>query len=297
MGVAAGVAAGLMAIGRDQVALLGLYLLLGFVIWHWCAGAERLPRLRASIKPLAAAAIAGALVAGVPALLTALLAVGSNRPAIDYISAGRGSLHPAHLLTLFVADLYGAADPAVPYWGPPSFPWGPTDLFLAQNMGQLYAGALPLVAIVGFGLIRGLLWAREIRFFTIATVLVLLYALGWYTPAFHAMYELLPGVSLFRRPADAAFPLGALIAVLGGYLVHRWLSGTMPRARAWPRRTMEIAAAGALDRRGGRRRGQGRHGGCRDHPDRHRGRYGRPAAARRPDRWRAGWPTARSSRP
>jgi len=244
-GVAAGIGAALMAIGRDQVALLGLYILVGFVVAHWVDGDGRLGRLRASVKPLAAVAVAGSIVVIVPVVMSALLAANSNRPEIDFISAGRGSLHPAHLLTLFVADLYGAADPAVPYWGPPSFPWGPTDLFLAQNMGQLYLGALSFVNIIGFGLIRGQLWARDIRFFTIATVLVLLYALGWYTPAFRAMYEIMPGVSLFRRPADAAFPLGALIAVLGGYLVHRWLEGTLPRAR-WPLCAIEIAAAIAL---------------------------------------------------
>ena len=47
----------------------------------------------------------------------------------------------------------------VPYWGPPSFPWhdvfGSTDLFHAQNIGQLYAGALVIVAVLGFGIVRG----------------------------------------------------------------------------------------------------------------------------------------------
>ena len=89
------------------------------------------------------------------------------------------------------------------------------------------------------------MWTRDIRFFTVATALVLLYALGWYTPAFRAMYELLPGVSLFRRPADAAFPLVALIALLGGYLVHRWLAGTVPRANKL-QHAAEIVAAAAL---------------------------------------------------
>lgn len=244
-GVAAGIAAALMAIGRDQVALLCLYIFVGFVLWPWLDGGGRLNRMRASVTPLVAVAVAGFVVVIVPVAMSALLAADSQRPVIDYISAGRGSLHPAHLLTLLVADLYGAADPAVPYWGPPSFPWGPTDLFLAQNMGQLYVGALPLIAIIGFGILRGQLWARDIRFFTIATILILLYALGWYTPAFHAMYDVLPGVSLFRRPADAAFPLGALIAVLGGYLVHRWLERTVPRAD-WMWRGIVIAVAAAL---------------------------------------------------
>jgi hypothetical protein len=242
-GLLAGIFGGLIAAGRDQVALLSLYLLAGMVIAHW-VGANARVRLRASVKPIAAVAVAGVVVAAVPVLLTFLLAESSNRPGFDFASAGRGSLHAAHLLTLAFADLFGAADPAVPYWGPPSFAWGSTDLFLAQNMGQLYLGALPLVAIVALGLARGLLWARDIRFFTIAAAIAILYGLGWYTPAFRAFYELLPGVTLYRRPADAAFLIGALLAVLGGYLVHCWLAGICKRAtRAQWTITLGIAAA------------------------------------------------------
>ena len=65
------------------------------------------------------------------------------------------------------------------------------------------------------------MWAAEIRFFTVAPVVALLYALGWYTPVFRALYELLPGVSLYRRPADATFLVGALGAILAGYGAHR----------------------------------------------------------------------------
>lgn len=243
-GALAGVAGGLIAAGRDQVALISLYLLAGMVIAHW-AGSSPLARLRASIKPLAAGAVAGTLVAAVPVLLTLLLAEISNRPGFDYVSAGRGSLHPAHFLTLAFADLFGAADPAVGYWGPPSFAWGPTGLFLAQNMGQLYLGAVPLVVIIGLGLARGLLWSRDIRYFTIAAMVAIVYGLGWYTPAFRVFYELFPGVTFYRRPADAAFLIGALMAVLGGYLVHRWLSGTVgPASRAqW---VVGVAIAGAI---------------------------------------------------
>ena len=39
---------------------------------------------------------------------------------------------------------------------------------VAQNMGQIYVGALVAVAVLGFGVVRGLLWSREIRFFTVA---------------------------------------------------------------------------------------------------------------------------------
>ena len=58
---------------------------------------------------------------------------------------------------------------------------------------------------------------------------MLLYAFGWYTPIFRLMFDVLPGVDLFRRPADATFIIGFLIAVIGGYLVHRVVSGTAPR--------------------------------------------------------------------
>jgi hypothetical protein len=50
---------------------------------------------------------------------------------------------------------------------------------------------------------------------------VLLYALGAYTPAFHLIYDLMPAVALYRRPADATFVLVALVAIIAGYLVHR----------------------------------------------------------------------------
>ncbi len=227
-GVLAGIAAGLIAIGRDQVALLSLYVLTGFVIWHWLDGEGRLARLRMSITPLASGAVAGALVAAVPVVLTALLAADSNRPEVGIEIAAGGSLHPANLLTLVFVDLFGAADPKVPFWGAPSFPWherfGSTELFHAQNIGQLYGGAMIVVAVVGVGFLRGVLWAREVRFFTVAMLAVLLYALGKYTPAFQVLYEILPGVALYRRPADATFVFGALFSIAGGYCIHRVLT-------------------------------------------------------------------------
>ena len=165
--------------------------------------------------------------------MTALLAARSNRPEIGYELAGHGSLHPADLLMLAFADLFHAMAPNVEFWGPPGPRWhaafGPTGLWTSKNMGMLYAGAVPLVALASFGLVRGLAWSREIRFFTVAAALVLLYALGWYTPAFHVLYEL-PGIAFFRRPADATFVLGALIAVMAGYFVHCWLAGAVGSA-------------------------------------------------------------------
>ena len=137
-------------------------------------------------------------------MLTAVLAQESNRASIDYVGAARGSLHPALLLTLVMPDVFGAAGRMEDYWGPPSFAWPDTGLFIAQNMGQLYIGAIPLLLLLTAA-VRGQLWAPEIRFFACAAAVALLYALGWYTPVFRGLYALLPGVSLYRRPADATF--------------------------------------------------------------------------------------------
>ena len=221
-GVAAGLVAACIVLGRDQVALLGIYFLAGLAVWRLSTAAEPRAALRASALPLAAGGVCAALLIAIPVLLTALLAQESNRASIDYIGAARGSLHPALLLTLVMPDVFGASGRMEDYWGPPSFAWPDTGLFIAQNMGVLYIGALPLLLLVTAA-VRGQLWAHEIRFFTCAAGVALAYALGWYTPAFRVFYALLPGVDLYRRPADATFLVGALAAILAGYGAHRLL--------------------------------------------------------------------------
>ena len=240
----AGVVAGFMALGRDQVAYLGLWVLVGAVLWSWAAAPLRRAAIRRSLPPLLLAALAGALVVVVPVVLTMLLSASSNRAAIDLAGAGQGSLHPALLFTGVIPNLFGADGPFLDYWGPPSPRWGPVDLFFARNMGVVYIGALPIAAIA-VGAMRGVLWAREVRFFTIAAAALIVYALGRYTPAFGLLFWHLPGVDLFRRPADATFLYGALAAILAGYSIHRWWSGTLPAATPW-HRAAEILMVASL---------------------------------------------------
>jgi hypothetical protein len=241
-GFASGLAAGFMVLGRDQVALLGVYVLSGLVIAAIAMAARPLAALRASLMPLLLGALGAILVAALPILLTAFLADQSNRPVIDLAGAEKGSLHPASLLTGLIANLYGAAGPLENFWGPPSPAWearfGGVDLYLARNMSELYLGLLPLLLILGPGLVRGALLRREVLALTLAAALVLIYALGRYTPGFALLFHL-PGVDFYRRPADALFMLGALLAILGGYLTHLVLSDALPRARPW-QRALEI---------------------------------------------------------
>jgi hypothetical protein len=118
VGALAGIFGGLLALGRGQVALIFLYVLVGFVVAHWVGGDNWMKRVRASINPLAAGCITGALVAAVPVTMTALLAARSNRPEIAWTVAGLSSLHPAHLLTLAFSDLFRANPADLAYWGP-----------------------------------------------------------------------------------------------------------------------------------------------------------------------------------
>jgi hypothetical protein len=229
-GLAAGLAGALMLMQPDQVAFLAALFLAAFVADHWLRQQSPRDALLRSIKPLAAATIAGLMIIAVPVALTVLFAESSDRAAFVYADATRGSLHPASLLTLLVGGLF-SPDYVVPYWGPYSVTWDPKRLFLSPNMSQLYVGALPVLAILIFGLGRGVAWAREVRFFYLATVVLIIYALGSYTPLYHVIFDLLPGVNAFRRPADATFLIGGATAILGGYLVHRAASGTMPALR------------------------------------------------------------------
>ncbi len=227
-GALAGVAVGVMLAEPNQVALLACYVLGAIVLGHWLIGPNPAARLRASTLPLACTAAVAALIAAIPLLMTFLYVETSNRPVVAFSEAVRGSLHPASLLTALVSDLYGAFDPKVPYWGPYSEAWNPQELTLSQNMSQLYLGALPVVLVALVGLSGRLLWAREVRPAVLAVAGLLVYALGSYTPVFQALFDVLPGVALFRRPADATFLLGGMLAVVAGYLLHRHLSETPP---------------------------------------------------------------------
>ncbi|WP_291547560.1 hypothetical protein [Bosea sp. (in: a-proteobacteria)] len=221
-GLFAGLAGGLMVLDPDQIVLLGGYVLVGIVVAHWISGGW--PALRASLAPLAVACAAGLALIALPMVWTWLFAEATTRPEIDLVEAGRGSLHPVSLLTAFIGDLFGAKNPNVDFWGPYNNPGWAKELFLSQNMGQVYFGALPLLLLVAPGMTRGFLWDKGIRPLTIGFGFMVLFALGRYTPLFQLTYDYLPGVKVFRRPADATFLIGALGAVLSGYVLHRILT-------------------------------------------------------------------------
>lgn len=224
-GALAGLVAALLVLSRNQVGLLCIYLLVAQVAWYCLDGPGRLSRMIASLRPLVAGGMVGMAIIAIPILMTLQLAGISNRPTIDYAGAAAASMHPALLVTAISPHVFAAAGPMAEYWGPPSATWRDTGLFLAQNMGILYIGALPLLMLV-VSLIKGDFLRREMAFFVAAFVFVTLYALGGYTPAFWVFYEIMPGVDMFRRPADAAYLVGGLGALLAGYALDCRLKST-----------------------------------------------------------------------
>ena len=216
-GFAAGVLAGFMALGRDQIALLCIFCLSAYAIWHVLEAPGLWRRLKRALPPLSMGFIGGALTVALPIAFTLMLADDSNRPGMDLEEAVRGSLPPLALLSAVVANLYGVDGPMKDFWGPPaSLVWGATELTLARNMGAIYFGAIPLAALAGAA---SAMRERAVRPFAIMAIFMLFYALGSYTPFFELAFWI-PGVELYRRPADATFPLCALLAILAGYGVH-----------------------------------------------------------------------------
>ena len=176
-----------------------------------------------AIKPLLAGALTGAAIIALPLAWTLDLAGSSNRPMIDLDSAYIGSLPPASFLTLICANLFGTDGPLKDFWGPPSQVFGTDKIYLARNMTAIYMGALPMLALLA-ATGKRFFEEKEIRFFAGAAALLTIYALGRYTPGFALLFHI-PGVDLWRRPADATFPLCAVLAILGGYALHLLLRG------------------------------------------------------------------------
>lgn len=229
-----GLVAGVMAVDRDQVAFLNCLFLLAMAGWQV---ARRLwPRPEAGLRlalELTPALICGALVLGIPMLLTLDLLAISTRPEIDFTTAAHASLQPAALLTLFDPDFYRALQPSG-YWGPGELPWmslSPTGYDWTDiAVNHFYIGIVPLALLgCGFAIVK----ARNAYhgFFIASFVVSLLYTIGAHTPVFHLIYHWVPGVDLYRRPNDGAFLVNFGLAILVGFASQSVLTRNENTAR------------------------------------------------------------------
>ncbi len=98
-GACAGFAIGLLAIGRDHVAFMGLFVVAGDALSRWLGQPARLDWLRRAVPAMLVASAVSAALALPPVLATLGYAAESNRPAFDAINGGAAALPMAALLT------------------------------------------------------------------------------------------------------------------------------------------------------------------------------------------------------
>ncbi len=111
-----------------------------------------------------------------------------------------------------------------------------------RAVNYLFIGTLPALLIFWHGLAGGRMLGRRLRPFFITALAAILYAVGRSTPLFAWAFDLVPGVSLYRRPADATFILNFALAITSGYLLHRYIAEGVPN----PFRHLPRPAASAL---------------------------------------------------
>jgi hypothetical protein len=177
---------------------------------------------------LAVAALTGAAILIVPSLLTMQFLGTSNRPGIAYGVAAAGSLAPVNFLTILAPNVFGSLNHAYDYWGP-GYETMPEADWTDRAVNYLFFGTLPALLILWHGFAGGRLLARDMRFTLLVIAAAILYALGRYTPVFGLIFDLVPGVSLYRRPADSSFILNVGFALASGYLLHRYIESGLPR--------------------------------------------------------------------
>ena len=214
-----------LALGRNQVALLLCYVLAVAAIAEIATADRPLRYLRERLPVLAVMTIVGAALLVVPLLLTLQFAGLSNRPSELLNEALKGSIHPANLATLVVANIFGTH---ASYWGPNAASL-PDVAHTDDSFNYLFVGWLPVLLVMWLGIAGRRAWQPGQRLIFAMLLAALLFMLGRYTPLFALAFAYIPGIDLFRRPADASFVFCALLALLCGHLLTDYIRNGLPK--------------------------------------------------------------------
>jgi hypothetical protein len=226
-GVLFAVTAAVMTIGRDQVAFLCALTLIAAAVHRIWSAPQSLAYLRSRLGILASMALVGGALLAVPVVLTMQLLATSSRPSFGFGVAAMGSLPPESLATILFGNIFGSLRWTYDYWGPD---WHSLSegTWTDRATNYLFIGTLPALLLVWHGVAGGRLFAREFRFFLGLGIVAVLYALGRYTPGFELIFDHVPGVNLYRRPADATFLVNIALSFAVGYLAHRYVTDGLP---------------------------------------------------------------------
>ena len=207
--------AALMAQGRDQVAFLFCLWLMGVVVWEVTHAPKTHHYLRQRGLLLVFMGGLGALLLAGPMLLTLQFLAQSNRPAFAFGVAAEGSLSLVNWITLAVPNFFGSLDGNYDYWGPGYETIARGD-WTDRAVNYLFIGTVPTVLILWIGLIRRHMLDKELKLIALITLVTVLFSLGRTTPVFEWIFDHVPGVALYRRPADATFAFNTCLALIAG---------------------------------------------------------------------------------
>jgi hypothetical protein len=221
------VVASALVLGGNQVALLLSAFLLAVLIAAIASAREPLHYLRTRAGVLATISIVGFALVSFPILLMLQFAALSNRPEILLDDALKGSLYPADLAQLMVADIFGSHGR---YFGP-GWRTIPELTYTDDSFNYIFVGSVPIVLLLWFGFASGGAFRRGRLLLTAALAGSILYALGRYTPVFPWLFQWAPGVDEFRRPVDANFVFVVALALLAGHLLSDYVRTGMSRQR------------------------------------------------------------------
>jgi hypothetical protein len=231
-----------LTLERNHTALLLCFALAAMLCGAIVSASDRVRWLRARWAVLAVMVVLGAALVAGPLLLTMQFAALSNRPEVQLATALEGSLYPANLATMAVANVMGSLEETQAYWGP-NYDTLPAVGATDRSFNYLFVGATTVVVLFWFGIAGGGLLRRGRRLLTAVLVVALLYMLGRYAPLYALAFAYVPGIDLFRRPLDAAFVFEVMLAILAGHLLADYVREGLPRVRAW---RVLLTAAGGL---------------------------------------------------
>lgn len=226
-GVLFALSAVMMVIGRDQVAFLCALTLVGVAVHRIWTAPRSFGYLKSRLGLLLSMGVIGAALLAVPVVLTMQFLATSTRPSFGFGVAAMGSLPPESLATILFGNVFGSLRWTYDYWGPD---WHSLSegTWTDRATNYLFIGTIPALFLIWHGIAGGRLFAREFRFFLVIGITAVLYALGRYSPGFEFIFDHVPGVNLYRRPADATFLVNIALAFAGGYLVHRYAMEGLP---------------------------------------------------------------------
>jgi hypothetical protein len=239
------IVASLIALGRNQVAMLLCLVLAAMAIADIAGRPKPLAALTARLPVLATILAVGIAINLVPLLLTLQFAALSNRPTVTLANALEASLHPSVLLTAAVPNLFGSHNMDWNYWGP-HYTIMPEVASTDDSFNYVFFGAVPVLLLVWFGIAGRHLAAPALRFWTVVLLISVLFSVGRYTPLFAIVFETLPGFSFFRRPIDGMFVAGVALAFLSGHLLSAYARHGLPVLGRWTSLAVALSLAALI---------------------------------------------------